>query len=481
LANAKVSLSPPPSRFGPQPWEILTTTTDGNGGFTFWGLKEGLFYLSAVRGGFIPDRGPQPSVDLPKETEAVVLRMMPQAVIRGSVFDEDGDLPDNIAVGLEGRANRGVPYDARVRPDGTFVIGGILPGRYYVFAASSESIGVKRAFSPMKRTKTFYPGTVTVDDAKYFDVAPGQQIDGVSFRIKTAPMFRVRLRLENLDPQAFVFPRAGNPPVEAVYKLADGSLEFRLRKGNYLFVGTGHSPSEPQKTFTRLVAVDRDIDDLVVSAKDTVYRLRGVLRDEQGKLAALLNGMRPSLDFGVSDPGRWGSSYQFIDAEFTSTAGEWPPTLPVHADFHPGVASYFVKSMLFDGKDISRDFFEMPPSGGEVVITVSDGAAVVKGKALDAYGKPSRNARVSIWSSRYSATVAAAADGGGFTFENVPPDSYLIATWDDVDEDLPANPAFYRGFESVARRMELKPGSVEKPSLTTIPRESWEHHAKGLR
>jgi hypothetical protein len=104
----------------------------------------------------------------------------------------------------------------------------------------------------------------------------------------------------------------------------------------------------------------------------------------------------------------------------------------------------------------------------------------VNGKALDARGKPSRKARVSIWSSRYSATVVAGG-GGGFTFESVPPDSYFIASWDDVDEHLPADPEFYRAFESVARRMELKRGSVETVSLATILREAWEHQARGLR
>jgi hypothetical protein len=68
----------------------------------------------------------------------------------------------------------------------------------------------------------------------------------------------------------------------------------------------------------------------------------------------------------------------------------------------------------------------MPPSGGEIEITVSDGAAIVEGKALDAPGKPSRNARVTIWLSRYSATVAAAEEGGGFTFEKRTPGPRLL-------------------------------------------------------
>ena len=187
-------------------------------------------------------------------------------------------------------------YGARVREDGTFVLGGILPGHYYLTASTSPNTtnAVEPRLSRIA-VRTYYPGVTDKASARVFEIVAGQVLDDLVIRVESERVYRVRTHLDGIEKaQIGVFPQdgteaSGGRRSEAV----PGSFEAMLRAGRYIFIGSATRTSPPGGIVSiyQPLNVSGDTDDVVIRASDTNRMVHGTVRDERGAYPDL-NGAR---------------------------------------------------------------------------------------------------------------------------------------------------------------------------------------------
>jgi hypothetical protein len=59
---------------------------------------------------------------------------------------------------------------------------------------------------------------------------------------------------------------------------------------------------------------------------------------------------------------------------------------------------------------------------------------------------------------------------GHFTFENIPPGTYKVFAWEDVETFAWFDAEFMRNFENRGREVVIREGAKENIELTVIPR-----------
>ena len=93
----------------------------------------------------------------------------------------------------------------------------------------------------------------------------------------------------------------------------------------------------------------------------------------------------------------------------------------------------------------------------------------VKGKITDAAnGQPLRSAQVFVVGTRVGA--ASGADGT-FTLSTLPPGSYKLYAWEEVEQNAWMDPEFRRPFEALGTNATVKDGAGPNVTLKVIGRE----------
>jgi len=120
--------------------------TDDNGHFEFHGLLGGQTSVAVRKPGFFSEseaarKGPMPvAVTVGPETDAIVLKLIPEAAIQGKIQSEDGEPIEAAPVVVFAlRINNGHKIwdqagSARTDEDGEFRIANLTPGTYYLQA-----------------------------------------------------------------------------------------------------------------------------------------------------------------------------------------------------------------------------------------------------------------------------------------------------------------------------------------------------------
>jgi hypothetical protein len=131
-----------------EPTQGYLTVTDANGRFSFRDIQPGEYALSAERPGYNKLEiglyglaGRSTVLTSGDSLSGIVLKLEPQGLIAGSVLGPDGAplLSTSLQlwrIGFENghRVVRNVNTSASVDADGSFVIGGLSSGRYYLAA-----------------------------------------------------------------------------------------------------------------------------------------------------------------------------------------------------------------------------------------------------------------------------------------------------------------------------------------------------------
>jgi hypothetical protein len=176
-----------------EPKAVTTYVTPSSGAFRFTGLKPGKYSLSAERLGFARQEFKQRSLASPfataivtgegEDTEHLVFRMIPGAVLTGYVKDNRGEP----VAGLSVVATRIVGSEARRRPQGYF--GAVSDDRGYYripfLPAGAYTLQfVPRSFAgntvadpePLAYPVAYYPGVKDPNAAELVKVQPGKEV-----------------------------------------------------------------------------------------------------------------------------------------------------------------------------------------------------------------------------------------------------------------------------------------------------------------
>ena len=166
--------------------------SDSAGRFRCDGLRATPYNLVATRTGYLQAAQ---LVDLTpgRNSTGVRISLAPQAVIAGTVEDQDGFPVNSASIIVLARGAQGEPVsrgNSRTDDRGRFRAAGLAPGRYYLHVEP----GMARTWDA-SYTDVYYPGATRFEDAEAIEVAAGQVRSGVVVGLTKSGGVRVQGRV----------------------------------------------------------------------------------------------------------------------------------------------------------------------------------------------------------------------------------------------------------------------------------------------
>ena len=254
ISKVQVSLDPQDEKtqHGAGGSRVIRTGPDG--AFIFSDLPPGSYSISAWRNGFADRRNLfQPSATRlslasGQKLDNLILHLVPAGVIAGTVFDEDHEPVAGInvlilSVEFARGGRRLIDPTAPISTDdqGNYRAPALPPGSYYVWAGGSTQGPMGGA--PLKQgpagglqyRSTYYPGTVSLDEAVAVDVRPGEETGSIRIPVATERTYTVT---------GAVVGMTSNPA------LKPSDIRIEKRKSTYEMFGGGGRSISPDGSFT---------------------------------------------------------------------------------------------------------------------------------------------------------------------------------------------------------------------------------------
>jgi hypothetical protein len=259
----------------------LRTSTDNEGKFVFEGLDPANYLLSADHAGYLNQSygtrtpgllGGALEVRADSRVSDVVITMTPQGIIAGKVTDEDGDAVAGVEVkvyqiyGFNNTRGVRMAGSAKLNPDGTFMVGNLMPGRYYAAASGASNRGW---------LTTWFPDTNEFSSAGRIEVSPGADIRGVNLRVRRgAAFFQIRGTITGAPGERIalrLIPKGAAPTLQDGSELRrvieippSGAFTLTgVAPGSYLL--TASSEASPRVGFASVKVSDRDVAGVAIA------------------------------------------------------------------------------------------------------------------------------------------------------------------------------------------------------------------------
>ena len=485
----------------------LSTLADAAGKFVVRELHAGSYSISASKPGFVFEASSIPEDQFSSggddDTSNVVIRMMRQSFIRGHVVDSDGEPREGYLVRVFRTAFDGGTRDleqahaAKVNPDGDFLLGPILPGRYYLCADGDVRSQVPNSIA--MSVQTCYSDTTQLSQARPLDVGPGGELNGISIRVHSTRGFHVGGRIADgsWTVQTLSLRSLTEPASVLLQGFTDakGNFEFgHLPRGSYALsvfamkaAAPQGFPAEIRMAYLPLI-VDRDIDRLnvpLVAVPDFTMAVHTVNPADQ---PAFLKSIPQNLRvFFHASYGEHREEQSYIDRSGTSRI-----RLLISGPAEIGLlglpGEYFVASVRYNGSDVTRSTALLEGTVGNVEVLVAPGAAAVAGSVAGTAGESLENIPVTLWEAaapppgtREFFQTVLTNSAGEFVFQNLPPGEYRIVAWRDREQELAEYPDFHRRFEAEAVNVRVGSAARETVELTAIPRKASEARARAVQ
>jgi Carboxypeptidase regulatory-like domain len=318
LARARITV-----RDAKDPKKFLSIVTAEDGKFEFTGLRAGKYSLTGARRGFISasyDQHDQYSTAIVTgaglDTETLVLRLAPNAVITGKILDEFGEPVRHAAVQLYfDDHSRGVDQIRQSRSAQTDDLGEyeftpLRPGTYFLSvnstpwyavhppsnrsgSAGTESGTSQQTESPAAIDRsldvaypvTYYPDAREADDAMPIPIRGGERVEA-DFHLNPVPSLRLRFRMPDDGKHGYSFPQLEQPTFDGSTTFVQGS------GGNVVAPGVMEVTGIPAGRYN------------VRSSGGTVSQMNGVDLEKDGEeIDASKSDAVSSVKFSVQIPG----------------------------------------------------------------------------------------------------------------------------------------------------------------------------------
>jgi hypothetical protein len=455
VAGARLTISPVA-----RPGEQMSAVSGDGGRFAFAGLPPGKYALAGQRRGLLPGRWAGALVIGPGEdTESVVLRLPPPAVITGKVVDDAGEPIAQALVELlssriaDGR--RQLIEDSFKRTDdtGEYRFSSLPAGSYYLVVSGvpwytkfNELLGDA---APHSMTHAgygirYYPNVGEPAAAEPLALKAGQEATA-NFTLLPVPAVSVYVHCEPDDSLTKQYTLAAGGlsgiPVNIPQGSQTGDLYnlWGILPGHYTLRAEATDGSRIWYGATEFdaAAADTDVDVTLHDAPSlsgTVVpegggslpaQLTVLLRDETGHSQALAMGADGRFSIPAIRPGRYRVSIAGADEYYLRRESE----------------------ML----DI--------PAGAAVRLNlpISRGTGHVSGTVYRD-GQPLPGALVVLTPSNRA--VESNSDGG-YEFRGLPPGEYALFAVQDGAEVEYANPAAIRPYLGSAKKVQVPPGGAD--------------------
>jgi protocatechuate 3,4-dioxygenase beta subunit len=427
---------------GPSTIRPRTATTDAQGMFEFAGLPAGSYRLQATTGqysagylgmaygakrpfGVGADPGAIIELADGQRFDKAAIALPRGGVITGRVTDENGDPMARVQVYtlfFAPGSTRGSRQGSGAQTDdlGQFRLYGLQSGDYVVVAEARGNTFVPPNAPPETEEDkigfmtTYYPGTPDETSAQRVRARAGAESPGIEIRMTSGRLFRlsgmVTTSEGRLAPRinGQLFKRGASGAMSSFGFNTDEQGRFQMRNippGTYRLVARaqqdrpqGGAPAEPGEIAMMLIAVNSDLENLMVTMTPGATVTGQVVFESgppqlppgQQSFQMRVTGMSgdPEGNIGLSSPP---AAVVTPDLTFTMRG--------LHGDLllrstGPGM---FLKSVTVSGRDITDTPHEFK-NGEQVTLVMTTRAGTIEGTISDAAGKPINDAAILVFS-----------------------------------------------------------------------------------
>jgi hypothetical protein len=487
------------------PSQLPLATTDANGHFVFPNLEPGAYLLRAVAEGYARQEfnarpgnsgmTAQVTLSAGALSKDTVFRLVPGGTVSGRVTGSSGEPLVNFEVTLlrsaydnDGRKTFQQAGAAQTNDRGEYRLFWITPGRYYLSVAPSTRPLPGVPFFPglnsNKYPRTFYFGVTDATSVVAVDVQPAVELSGIDFRLKEQATYRVRGQIvDSTGAQAAprsvsisITPRepivnAGISMSGAPYNASDGTFELRdVASGEYVVTARlpfngrfepGQPPPAPQVARALVDVGSADVDGVVLQFEPPVS-ISGRIRIDGNAPSAGVRaniflrpaGVGPAAG-AMTRPPQWNPDGTFrIDGiapgeyriDVCCITGQQPDAYVKEVRF--GSVDALSRPLVITGS--TSDVLEVMfgKGAGEIGGTVQGDSAQV-GATVSVVLIPDRRERRDLYKFTFSDAAAR------FTFRGVPPGSYKVFAWSDIERNAWFDADVLRAYEQYGTPVDI--------------------------
>jgi protocatechuate 3,4-dioxygenase beta subunit len=491
VAGAVVRLNPASAGTG------RVAASNARGQFQFVSVPPGAYRLAATKTGLIAaeygqDHAAQPGrvVTLRdrQRLDRIDIRMLPGAVVTGTVTDPDGEPMEGLALHVwrlrlwNGRRITEAATDVAVhRTDdrGRYRLHGLQPGTYYVVASEDPSASSREVTGA---PRSFYPGAQTIAEASTVRVDAGLDADGIHVTFNPARAWRLEGRASDSENHSLRRPlvlagstRSGVTLAPQMATMTGYNFAFEhVPPGSYVIhaIQRLELPDRLLQEFAMqfIDVTDHDVTRLnVITSKGATVAGRILVEGDRAVV-----GQPPFLFDVIS-----------ADADFAPPPGQFRPwTVRITPDWRFQVdglngpvrftssatpVGWFLKSVDVGGRNAADEavLFGTPNDWrGQVNVVFSSAGAEIAGRAVNGRNEPVGTYVVVAfpvdrgrWSSgsRFIKTAQPDEDAR-FTLGTLPPGDYWVAAVDALFEGSIEDPERLDRLSTIGRRVTLSAG-----------------------
>jgi len=542
-----------------------SATSDNSGNFRITGVQPGTYTLTGDRTGFVrgaygedrPGGDARPIEVTSNQTSGgIELKLTPQSVITGRVFDQDGDPVENAQVQVMHytypRSGRQLSMVASGSTNdlGEYRVAGLAPGRYYVSATGGNGLlallngrgggrngggrgALKGLFGgpnggaeeqdPEEYVTTYYPRSIESNAATPLDMVPGSEMRGIDIGLLKRRTYGVSgvvdgVSLAELAPpdnnkqqgrgKQKGFPggrggvavtllprslpgdigRGGGGLGGAVALLGQvnqaqvnpqtGTFQFKsVQPGAYYLIGQTRGPGQQDQLSGRL-----SVDVATGDVTNLTLRMQGPI-DVKGKIIpersdSTLNMTSLRLNLTPTVPGLGGGGGQQGRIEI-ATDGSFQTRLAANTynvQVSGAPQGYYLKAVKMGGRELPEAVLDLSFSGGALEVVLAADAGNITGQVQRSNGDPVPNVRVTAvpvsGSSRQDYYKAAnSSTDGTFTLQGLPPGSYRVFAWEEIEGNAWMDPDFRKPFEALSVTTSIASALSPSVNVRLIGRE----------
>ncbi|HXJ38731.1 MAG TPA: carboxypeptidase regulatory-like domain-containing protein [Bryobacteraceae bacterium] len=459
-------------------------TSDSGGRFRFANASCGRVQFMASRTGYLQNNpggpmpgGPGPVVNLESGGSAhdVRLPLTPQAVVTGTVTDDQGDPVMNAQVSVMAsrivQGKRGFQQIAAGTTNdlGEYRIPGLAAGKTIVCAQVNP--GTMPVDSGALTTdQRCYPGPIDGGLASTLDLLPGRDVR-VNIALPQVASVHVRGVITGLPKTRGVGVSlvrrgaTGNPPARPAAMNPDGRFDIRgVTPGSYLLT-TDYW--EANKRYTARVPVDvggADVENVSVVLAEA-FTVSGIVRIESTKQTEPPRPAQMGISLRSSEPMAGGGRLQWSpDGTSFSLLDMTPGTYRLES--FVGAGGLYIKRAMLNGRDLSREEMQINQQTGPIELVLSDDGGKIEGNVESHDGKP-----LTTWVMLYEDGRAPrnlrSDDAGHFALQNIAPGTYNVYAWDDISRVEYGNPDWMRR-NATGEKVTVQPGQTARVRLVEV-------------
>ncbi len=466
--------------------------TDDSGHFEFNGLPPGQASVTVKKPGFFSEgeaarKGSSPAlVTVGSETDAIVLKLIPEAVIQGKIQSEDGEPIGAAPVMVfaphinDGHKIWDQAGSASTDEDGEFRISNLTPGTYYVKAGPKLRSSFPNARSATRQlgfAAAYYAGTPARESATAIELGPGQQFEA-GLLLKSEPLFHITGDISGLSDSQGTSVQVVNQYGEAVRPVRldqeTGQFQANVPAGSYLLRATTWSERGRSSSAEVPLVVHSDVDRLQIALSPphsipVIVKLEPVHRHERSELQSV---RLVSVRFRVTDPARAAPEYS-SNVEKTQNrlalvihdlaAGKYSVEVQPAADWYVRQAQCGTTDLLNDQLTVLPGV-QTPP----IEIVLRDDGATIKGKVDMGEGR--KRAAVVVVPARAAekAKMVWTSPGGDFAQSGLAPGEYDVIAVDRGDALEYANPEVMSKYLTRGTHIALQADESRSISLDLV-------------